>query len=249
MKILFVGNSATYFNEMPTAIFAPLCKAAGYEVEVNSITHGGYCLSRHIDPNDEVGCKVHAALREEKYDYVVMQDFIHITAPSDYFASVRILTGMVRENGAKPILYSVIPTLDGVPLYESDYGYGQDPKSFAYKSDSASRAIAEELGISVAHAGLAVFDLMENHPELRLHHSDDLHPGVLGSFVIASTIFATIFDHDPTKVDFNGSMDVQTAIILKEAARRYTFDLPEIPAEYDMGASAGVGGVPSGNRK
>ena len=49
MKILFIGNSATYFNDMPTAIFAPMCEAAGYDVEVTAITKGGYCLAGHVD--------------------------------------------------------------------------------------------------------------------------------------------------------------------------------------------------------
>ena len=108
-------------------------------------------------------------------------------------------------------------------------------------SDSASREIADELGIGVAHAGLAVYDLMENHPELMLHHADRRHPGVLGSFVIACTIFATIFDRDPTRVDFIGNIDADTAAILKEAARKSTFDPPVIPEKYDSGSSVGEG--------
>jgi len=250
MKILFIGNSATHYNDMPTAIFAPMCEAAGYDVEVTAITKGGYHLAGHVNQNDPVGKLVHTALRETKYDYVIMQDYVHTTVPADYYTSVRTLTRMVRKNGAIPILYSVIPPLEAAEgTYGKDFGYGQNEKSFAYKSDSASRAIAAELGIGVAHAGLAVFHLMETHPELNLHHSDKRHPGALGSFVIASTIFATVFNHDPTKVDFIGSTDAETAAILKEAARKYTFDLPEIPPEYDMGASAGVGVVPNRNRK
>ena len=244
MKILFIGNSATYYNDMPAAIFAPLCEAAGYDVEVTSITKGSYYLHRHINVNDAVGAQVHVALRDNKYDYVVMQDYVHATVPADYYTGVRIMTKMVRENGAVPVLYSVVPPLDGASTYDKDYGYGQDAKTFAHKSDSASTAIATELGIKVAHAGLAIYDLMENHPELTLHHTDNRHPGVLGSFVIASTIFATIFDHDPTKVDYIGSTDADTAAILKEAARKATFETPDIPAEYDMGTSVGVGTLP-----
>ena len=244
VKILFIGNSATYFNDMPAAIFAPMCEAAGYDVAVTAITKSGYRLSGHIDRNDEVGKLVHAALSENKYDYVIMQDYVHITVPADYYTNVRILTAMVRENGAIPILYSVVPPLETETTYKIDYGYGLNAKSFAYKSDSASGAIATELGIGVAHAGLAVYDLMENHPELNLHHSDKRHPGVLASFVIAGTIFAAVFNHDPTKVDFVGSLDTETAAILKEAARKYSFALPEIPAEYDIGTSVGVGALP-----
>ena len=33
-RILFIGNSYTYFNEMPTELFSVIAKEAGYSVEV-----------------------------------------------------------------------------------------------------------------------------------------------------------------------------------------------------------------------
>ena len=241
VKILFIGNSTTYYNNMPENYFAPLCEAAGYNVEVTRITSANYRLAGHINANDSIGTQVNAALRDNKYDYVVMQDAMYITTPANYYTGVRIMTNMVRENGATPILYSSIPVLEGSVFYETDYGYGQEPESYAYKTDSASRAIADELDIKVVHAGLTFYDLMVNHPELTIHHPDNKHPNALGSFAIASTIFATIFDRDPTKVDFNGGTTAETAAILKEAARKAALETPKIPAQYDMGTSVGVG--------
>ena len=33
-SILFIGNSMTYFHDMPTAIFEPMAKAVGIDVTV-----------------------------------------------------------------------------------------------------------------------------------------------------------------------------------------------------------------------
>ena len=44
IKVLFVGNSLTYYNEMPT-IFEGISNANEVNVEVDSVTSGSYYLS------------------------------------------------------------------------------------------------------------------------------------------------------------------------------------------------------------
>ena len=48
LKVLFVGNSYTYFNEMPKTIFYRLAAEAGYDVEVTQITKGGLKFKERI---------------------------------------------------------------------------------------------------------------------------------------------------------------------------------------------------------
>ena len=47
MRILFIGNSHTYFNDMPH-LCAELLRAAGKDVEVTMLTRGGETLHGHI---------------------------------------------------------------------------------------------------------------------------------------------------------------------------------------------------------
>ena len=234
LKILFIGNSATYYNDMPEAIFAPMCEAAGYNVEVTSITKGSYYLRKFASSNDTFGAKVTAALNTKKYDYVVIQELTtrSLDVTEEFYSSVRIMTEKIRENGAEPVLYATIPKVS--------YDNGYTPTTYAYATAATSQAIADELGIKIAHAGLAVQDLMTSYPELTLHHTDNAHPGPLGSFVIASSIFATIFEHDPTEVDFNGEHDADTAAILKSAAAKWSLNEFIAPDEYKT-TSEGVG--------
>ena len=42
LNILFIGNSHTYFNDLP-AIVARMMKDDGYEGRVTMIAHGGWC--------------------------------------------------------------------------------------------------------------------------------------------------------------------------------------------------------------
>ena len=46
MRILFIGNSHTYVNDMPE-IVARLAKKDGIDCEVAMIAHGGWFLEQH----------------------------------------------------------------------------------------------------------------------------------------------------------------------------------------------------------
>ena len=82
MKVLMLGNSFTFFHDMP-GILASLLNA-----EVDSVTRGGAYLYQHIDPSDELCTITHKLLTEEKWDYVVLQDQSQgpITHPEEFAA-------------------------------------------------------------------------------------------------------------------------------------------------------------------
>ena len=52
MKILFVGNSYTYYNDMPK-LLEGLANANGHPAEVFAVTKGGRKLHQHLDVEDE----------------------------------------------------------------------------------------------------------------------------------------------------------------------------------------------------
>ena len=102
MRILMLGNSFTFFNHMPQT----LSRLTGAEVMLH--TRGGARLSLHLHPNTKMGARTRDALRNEPWDFVVLQEMSNgpITAPQDFFRSVEELTRQIRQNGAKPVLYA-----------------------------------------------------------------------------------------------------------------------------------------------
>ena len=48
MKVLFIGNSYTFFNDMPNML-AALAAENGYSVSVDSVTKGGRKLFSNLD--------------------------------------------------------------------------------------------------------------------------------------------------------------------------------------------------------
>ena len=47
LRLLFIGNSHTYYNDMPL-MAAKKARAAGYDCEVTMIAHGGWFLEQHV---------------------------------------------------------------------------------------------------------------------------------------------------------------------------------------------------------
>ena len=240
-SILFIGNSYTYYNDMPTAIFEKLAESAGYEVKVTAVTKGSYKLCQFADPADEYGAMVEKALKgTEKYDFVILQEQSFRPASEnapDFYASVRNLSERIRATGATPILYATWGYKAGNSNLDK---YGLTNESMTWKLAAAYRAIGDELGISVAHVGLAFYDVYTAQCGIELYNADRSHPSYAGSYLAAATLFARIFSADPTGAKYTGELTSNDAEILSRAAKRAVFEISSIPDEYII-SSKGIG--------
>ena len=101
MRILFLGNSFTYFHDLPDMVAEIL------QAEVKGNLCGGAYLHQHINPSDELCAITNKLLTEEKWDYVVLQDQSQgpITNPEEFAQAVSpqaaLLTG---RNPANPVI-------------------------------------------------------------------------------------------------------------------------------------------------
>ena len=102
MRILMLGNSLTFANDMPQML------AALTGAEVVHHTRGGARLSEQLNPATRLGAQTQAALAGEHWDYVVLQEMSHgpISSPRSFFSSVAQLCEQIRASGAAPVLYA-----------------------------------------------------------------------------------------------------------------------------------------------
>ncbi len=237
-NFLFIGNSYTHYNDMPEQIFAKILTAAGYTAKVTRITKGGWYLIDSAKSTDEVGKQVDAAFKTRNYDYVILQEQSTCPAatPAKFYTGVRNLAEKVRADGATPILYGTWGRKAGHSVLANN---GWTNESMTWMISAAYEAIGAELGIDVAYAGLAFYDVYTNNKNINIYDEDLTHPNATGSYLAAMTIFAKITGVDPTTVDYNANLTDEAAAILKEAARKAVFETPEIPAEYKT-SSEGV---------
>ncbi len=185
MKILFVGNSYTFFNDMPGKFFE-LCKENGIEAEVWSVTKGGYSFAHYLSEENEKGIEMRERLSERSYDYIVLQDqSVRPAEHTDAFIdSARKLSAMAKENGAVPVFYQTWGRREGSEVLEK-HGWTH-VEMHALLKDAYTRA-AEENGALVVYAGDA---LRAAYAEgIDVYHPDGSHPSDEGSKVIAKAFF------------------------------------------------------------
>ena len=68
MRILMLGNSFTYYHDMPQMLAALL------QAEVVSITKGGARLKEHLRKETELQVRTEEALLQSKWDFVILQE-------------------------------------------------------------------------------------------------------------------------------------------------------------------------------
>ena len=224
-KILFIGNSYTYYNDMPEKIFKPLVTAAGADVEVTSITEGSRRFSEWADPSNQYGARVEAALTATSdYDIIILQDR-SVSPLSEYAASLaglKTLTNRISQTqtNCKIYLYQTW----GNPSSQGNYG-GSIPEMES-RLRKAYEDMAAETGATVSYVGKAFTYIYETYDlatqgknsNMWLYQDDNSHPLYMGSYLAACVHAATVLGIDPRTSTYNGSLDEATATLMKEIA-------------------------------
>lgn len=215
-NVLFIGNSYTYGNDLPTML-TQLASSLGDYVSKDQSTPGGMTFSGHAG-NSTTYQKINA----KNWDFVVLQaqsqepsfpdsqvnsqtlPYAVQIADSVYANSVcsQVLYFMTwgRENGDPQ--WAPISTFDGMNA----------------RLRSAYLRFADSTNASVSPVGSAWKYVRDNHPSIQLYTSDGSHPSVSGSYLAACTFYASIFRKSPVGATFISSLDLNTAEILQNAA-------------------------------
>ncbi len=176
-----LGNSFTFANDMPSM----LAEITG--AEVVSHTRGGARLAEQLNPSTKMGAKTIAALENEAWDYVVLQEMSNgpITSKASFLKSVSLLCEKIRAAGAVPVLYATWAYRPGAEQYnEVDMDY----EEMAAAMYSSYHEAAEQNKALIADVGQRFYKLGGAD---ELYAKDGSHPSEYGS-KIAAEIIATV---------------------------------------------------------
>lgn len=189
MKILFIGNSYTYYNDMPTMLES-LARSNGIAAEVDAVTSGGARLAQHLDEGSETGKRIRELTAINNYDVLVLQEQSHtpITAPELFLRGARGLAELVRAE--KTVFYSTWGRKDGSPLLDE---LKLTSLGMTMSLELAYERMAKLTGGELATVGRSFAALSIEHPELELYNEDMSHPRYAGSAVAAMVLYKTIF--------------------------------------------------------
>lgn len=177
-RILFIGNSYTYCNELPTML-AQLAVAGGKDVDVHQVTAGGVTLEWHAQNEATL-----AALYEA-WDFVVLQEH-----------SIRPIQDTPKMAMAAAALQAVIASTGAQTALFMTWARQHFPEMQAGLA-RVYTALAQEIGARVAPVGLAWEAALAADPSLALYEEDKSHPTPLGSYLAACVFYATFFGESP----------------------------------------------------
>lgn len=183
MKILMLGNSFTYYHDMPRILSA----LTGWDVTAH--TRGGAWLDEHLDPSCELGARTLPALREQHWDYVVLQECSYgpLVDRPRYLRSVQALCDLARRAGDVPVIYATWAYREGSDkLASTGLSYAEMDAAL---TDACHEAARQNHAL-VADVGCA---FTATRDQLSLYEpADDYHPTREGSIVIAQAIIRCI---------------------------------------------------------
>jgi len=193
-RILFIGNSFTYFNDMP-GIFSALCEGASIPVQVESVVKGGWYLSRYADPADEMHPAILEAAKQE-WDYVILQDqsFNPACNKEDFLAAAKKLAALFTCR-KKLVFYQTWAYEDEtVKLSSTGMTYEQLHEALR---DTYREAAKDNNALCVPAGDAFRLAHDQYYYKFDLYRGDAFHPSILGSYMIACTFFGALFGRSP----------------------------------------------------
>lgn len=203
-KALFIGNSLTYFNDMPQTVKA-LGMALGDTLDVTVYAPGGTgFVNHHADP------VVFQRLAQGDWQYIILQPGSNespaFSAPLDSTISWgRILTDSARKHN---------PCAQ-IALYEISYGVAAataQANTNYYYAQSRIRenllVLSDSLQACCVPAGEVMRRIWSNDTTTLIWNSfGDIHPNTYGSYAIACAFAAALFRKPVSQLPVYNGLD------------------------------------------
>jgi len=188
-RVLFLGNSYTYVNDLPNT-FARLAASGGHRVETSMIAPGGaYLADLAADPT------VGTAITGTRWTAVVLQEQSQRPASTAewnlFIPAAHRLAVMAADDGARPLLLETWAHRDGWPELHMDYAAMQRAIIQGYQQ------AATQTGARVIPAGQAWQRAVAAGQAAALWQADGSHPAPAGTYLAACAAYQTIFGESP----------------------------------------------------
>jgi len=217
MRILFVGNSYTHYNNMPN-LFEQMADSKGVKIEVLMDAKSSHTFKMHAKRPE-----LYKSINSAKWDYVVLQGF------SRELAQDRAVIEKESLPYIKQLLDSIYAnnSCTNVLLYQTwgyDNGFKDDSLGIDWTYQTMSDRIhegylfvSEKLNLTIVPVGKVWETVKENHPQIQLYQEDKQHPSLAGSYLAASCFYSALFKTEPN-LSFTAKLDPKQAAIIQEIA-------------------------------
>lgn len=219
-RVLFIGNSYMYFNDLP-GLFANMAGEAGEHVSVAAHMPGGASVGDTIQGTfaHMYNPQVYDLIRSKEWDYLFLQD-----------RQSRFCMGYGVFPGDSRVIEGHLKIRDSLLFYHpcakmlwfAGFGPSAGYPPFAYSGEALIDSIyrnyqflRDTAGQVIVPIGPAFLRIMEDYPAIDLWDPDGSHPSLSGSWLIASTLFSTVFKRSPIESPANPGLPESVDSVLK----------------------------------
>jgi hypothetical protein len=226
-EVLFIGNSYTYYNNMPQLV-EQIALSFGDSLIYDSSTPGGANFNAHTNNTQTI-----AKINQKQWDYVVLQaqsqepSFSPGQVANNTYPYAEILVDSIYANSSCT-----------EPLFFMTWGrkYGDQQNCAAYPPICTYLGMQQRLresylemafndSASCAPVGMAWKKSIAIDSTLNLYSSDNSHPSIYGSYLAACTFYASIFKKSAVGSSYwPNAIDSLTALSLQEIGSSTVLD-------------------------
>lgn len=233
-RVLFLGNSYTFVNNLPV-LLANAAASTGKTLVLDVNAPGSYYLAEHATNPVSL-----AKIALGGWDNVVLQDqSLALAFPNRYLLMMPYylkLDSIIKTNGpcVQLMFYSTWGRRNGDTYLCSPPDCPVDTwiERTYYQMDSVIeenyKLTADSLKASMTPVGTTWRYIRRNYPSIELFQPDESHPSLAGSYAAACCFYATIFRSDPSLITFNPGLPAADAANIRSAAKLVVYDkLPD----------------------
>ncbi len=222
-KVLFIGNSFTYVENMPD-LFRNIADSAGYKVKIQMYAPGGVSVGdasqgTQAHMNNPL---VYDNIRSDKWDYVILQDNQgrFVLDYAQFPSTSLVIQGhqQIRDSVLKNNPCAKMVWFEGWALKNGLPPYGNTGIEMIERIAANYHFMNDSLHQIIAPIGGAWKKLILTNPAIDPWSADETHQSLAGSFLTAAVIYATIFRDNPVYSSAIGGLAANTANLLKQIA-------------------------------
>jgi hypothetical protein len=248
LKVLFIGNSYTYTNDLPLLV-SQLAASSGDTLVYSSSAPGGYRFQDHCTNTSTI-----SLIAQGKWDYVVLQEQSQL--PS------------FREQEVEQQVYPYAAKLDSIiksynactkTVFYMTWGRKNgDASNCAYYAPTCTYVgmdtmlelrytnMADSSNALISPVSLVWRELRKTNPSIELYNPDESHPSISGSYAAACAFYAVFYKKDPSLCSFSSWVNATNAAIIRNAAKKIVFDSLDTWYRFSPAIHAGFNFTTSG---
>ncbi len=208
-KMLFIGNSFTFYND---GVDFHLQKMLSSDVSSDSLTYNiqeiavsSYTLEAHF--NDPLTI---AKIKSDKWNTVVLQEQSTrpINNPDLFLQYSTLLDTEIKKANAKTVLYMT-------------WAPKATPNDITQLA-SAYISVGQKLNAPVVPVGKVWDYFIKTYPTINIYYTDDKHPSLPGTYLIACTFYYSLFGRNPVKNTYLPTgLTLANAVTIRKAVNDY----------------------------